>query len=238
MSAADVPFVSADLSSPTTVRVGSILRVPVVSADPAGGDDGEIVYDQVLDKFRTRVNGAWTDMGGGGGGGGGVTAESLFYDAVDVGDALAGGWTEIGGPFSFGALYQALHAIKFTGVKFHATASGAAPSTWTVKAWVNGSVVASGTLLVSAVGSYSVLFGTTNGVGALTPYTAALGDFVTISAECQSSISVSAEASGISGIMGPSVRMIYSALYGVGAGVRPSTGGNGVYGIAPILAAP
>lgn len=237
MSAADTPFATTGDPRPAELRVGSVLRVPVVAADPASGDDGEIVYDSVLDKFRTRVNGAWTDMGGGGGGGG-VTAESLFYDAVAIGDALGGGWTEIGGPFTFGALYQALHPVKFTGVKFHATASGAAPSTWTVTAWVGGVVVASGTLLVSTVGSYSVLFGTTNGVGALTPYTAAVGDFVTISAECQSSISVSAEGSGISGIVGPSVRLIYSALYGVGAGVRPSTGGNGVYGIAPILAAP
>ena len=83
---------------------------------------------------------------------------------------------QVGGPrsadrFSFGALYQALHAIKFTGVKFHATASGAAPSTWTVKGvgqWVSGcfwdSACLRGRVLLGA-------FGTTNGVGALTPYT-------------------------------------------------------------------
>ena len=68
MSVADTPFVTASDPAPAIMRVGSVLRVPVVSADPASGDDGEIVYDQVLDKFRVRVNGAWADIGGGGGG--------------------------------------------------------------------------------------------------------------------------------------------------------------------------
>ena len=67
MSSADAPFVTGGTSMPPIVRVGSVLRVPVVDADPATGDDGEIVYDQVQDKFRSRVNGAWTDLGGGGG---------------------------------------------------------------------------------------------------------------------------------------------------------------------------
>lgn len=137
MSAADVPFVSADLSSPTTVRVGSILRVPVVSADPAGGDDGEIVYDQVLDKFRTRVNGAWTDMGGGGGGAGGNYFSPVDSYLTSSGDFI--------GNYTCGSKYLTTAETTILGLRFRR---------WTYAAtilgeiWINSSAEAAKSVAV------------------------------------------------------------------------------------------
>ena len=64
MSAADVPLCQC---GPVLTHDSARGQHPACARGQRrsrGGDDGEIVYDQVLDKFRTRVNGAWTDMGG------------------------------------------------------------------------------------------------------------------------------------------------------------------------------
>lgn len=37
--------------------------IPVLTADPAGGDDGDLFYDSVLDKFRARRDGRWVTLG-------------------------------------------------------------------------------------------------------------------------------------------------------------------------------
>ena len=137
MSVADTPFATTSDPSPAELRVGSILRVPVVSADPAGGDDGEIVYDSVLDKFRSRVNGAWTDMGGGGGGGSGN-----YFSPVDSYLTSSGDYI---GNYTCGCKYLTTAETTILGLRFRR---------WTYAAtilgeiWINGSAEAAKSVAV------------------------------------------------------------------------------------------
>lgn len=147
MSVADTPFATTSDPAPSVLRVGTVLRVPVVAADPASGDDGEIVYDSVLDKFRARVNGAWTDLGGGGG----ASSDTWFSPIEYARKRLAGG---IGaGPYTFGIRFLLTKAATINKIRFLWPASGGA-GTVVVKLWIGGATLASATVNVNAGGVY------------------------------------------------------------------------------------
>lgn len=170
MSIADTPFVTGGTDpAPAVIRVGDVLRVPVVSADPASGDDGEIVYDQVLDKFRVRVNGAWADIGGGGAPAGTLTEADLFYSPISVGDGY--GWSSTAGDYVWGTSWKCQRPVKIAGIRAECLQAN---TTLTLKLWQGGVVIKSGTVAVTTAGTYSLTFNAS--------VTLAVGDEFTVSA--------------------------------------------------------
>jgi hypothetical protein len=137
MSIANTPFMTGDTDpAPAVIRVKNVLRVPVVSADPASGDDGEIVYDQVLDKFRVRMNKAWADIDGNGSGG------ANYFSPID---AYLTGSGDFLGNYTAGSRYMALAEVTILGVRFRRWTNAA---TITGEVWIGGTSVASKDLAV------------------------------------------------------------------------------------------
>lgn len=164
--------------------------------------------------------------GGGGGGGGELTAADLFYDAVAFGSS----WIKFDGDYTYGCQYQTLRAIKFAGAKVRTLATS---GTLTAKLWVGGSVVASGSVTITAAGEYAVPFSAA--------YTAAVGALVTLGARDETTLTYFSDSNvqALPLIAGPAVRLIAQSLRASGD-AEPTLGGGQthVYGITAILEVP
>ena len=225
MSVADTPFVTASDPAPSGLRVGTVLRVPVVNADPASGDDGEIVYDQVLDKFRSRVNGAWADLGGGGGAPAGTLTEAdLFYSPVSVGDGY--GWTNTGGDDVWGTSWKCQRAVTIARIRAECLQTN---TTLTLKLWQGGVAIKSGTVAVTTAGAYSITFGA--------PVTLAVGDEFTVSGYSGSSGAIPSFGGSlvVQSIHPKTVlRPVNLQLYGSGDVEPTATTALGCHGVEPV----
>lgn len=227
MSVADTPFVTASDPAPSVLRVGTVLRVPVVNADPASGDDGEIVYDQVLDKFRSRVNGSWADLGGGGGAAAGTLTEAdLFYSPISVGDGY--GWTNTGGDYVWGTSWKCQRPVKIAGIRAECLQTN---TTLTLKLWQGGALIKSGTVAVTTAGAYSITFNT--------PVTLAVADEFTVSAYSGPSGAIPSFGGSlvVQSIHPKTVlRPVNLQLYGSGDVEPTATTALGCHGVEPVTA--
>ncbi len=157
-----------------------------------------------------------------------LSASYLFVSPIDLGTGVT--WSAIAGDYVWGTAWTALKNTSLVNVRAY---TGETTGTLTLKIWVGGVAVASGTVAISGAGVYTLA----------TPFSYTVTAGATFTASAYASVGVYGIPSFVNSytntsypILGsPSLMMTNPRLYGSGNVEPASTSSNYIFGVEPVI---